>query len=74
MGSAAPAGPSYLTPMAAVGCLLPFVLLIVGAVIGGVIGGTPAGLWGAGIGAGVGLAAMLAALRWFDRTRTNWPE
>lgn len=60
--------------MAALGCMIPFVLLIIGAVIGGVIGGTPDGLWGAGIGAVVGLAIMLVGLRWFDRARADWPE
>ncbi|HTW71776.1 MAG TPA: hypothetical protein VME47_17955 [Acetobacteraceae bacterium] len=60
--------------MAAVGCLLPFALLVIGAIIGGVIGGTPDGLWGAGIGAAIGVAAMLFVLRWFERARANWPE
>ena len=60
--------------MIAIGCLLPFVLLVAGAVIGGTVGGTPDGIWGAAIGGAIGLVAMLLMLRWFERMRANWPE
>ena len=60
--------------MAAIGCLLPLVLLVAGAAIGGVIGGTSGGIWGAVIGAALGIAAMLAMWRWFARARQDFPE
>jgi len=60
--------------MAAIGCLLPFVLLVAGGAVGGVIGGTRDSILGAAIGAVVGLAAMMVMLRWFERARGDLPE
>lgn len=54
--------------MLAVGCLIPFVLIIAGAAIGWAVGG---GQWdsivGAAIGAAVGIAAMLVLVWGWDR-------
>jgi hypothetical protein len=60
--------------MVAIGCLIPFVLLGIGATVGGIIGGTTAGLWGGAGGFLIGLVGMLVALRAFDRARDNLPE
>jgi hypothetical protein len=60
--------------MFAIGCLLPFVLLAIGAVAGGLLGGTTAGLWGAGGGFVVGIAAMLVILGVFERAKDDLPE
>lgn len=59
--------------MAAVGCLIPLLLMIGGAAIGGAIGGRTAGVWGGGVGLVVGIAAMLWVLWLFGRAR-NLPE
>lgn len=56
--------------MAAVGCLLPFVLLGIGAVIGAAIGGTIGAYWGCGIGLAIGLVAMGVGVRLLERIRT----
>ena len=60
--------------MPALGCLIPFVLLFVGAGIGGVIGGSAYALWGAAAGFVVGLLGALLALRLFERARDSLPE
>ena len=60
--------------MPALGCLIPFVLLIVGAGIGGAIGGTAYALWGAAAGFVIGLAGALLVLRMFERARDSLPE
>lgn len=56
--------------MAAVGCLLPFVLLGLGAVIGVAVGGTTGAYWGCGIGFVIGLVGMALAVRLLERLRT----
>jgi hypothetical protein len=60
--------------MPALGCLIPFVLLIVGAAGGGAIGGTRSAIWGGAIGFAVGLLCALAALRLFERARNSLDE
>jgi hypothetical protein len=60
--------------MPALGCLIPFVLLIVGAAAGGAIGGTRAAVWGGAAGFAIGLLGALLALRMFERARDNLPE
>jgi hypothetical protein len=60
--------------MPAIGCLVPFVLLLVGAAIGGVIGGTTFAIWGGIGGFVIGLLGALAALRIFERARDSIPE
>ena len=58
--------------IAALGCLLPFVLLVLGAVGGALVGGTSGAYWGCGIGLLIGLAIGLAALGWWERLRSRW--
>jgi hypothetical protein len=60
--------------MPALGCLIPFVLLIVGAGIGGVIGGTTYAIWGAAAGFVIGGLGAALALRLFERARDDLPE
>jgi hypothetical protein len=60
--------------MPALGCLIPFVQLLVGAGIGGVIGGTSYAVWGGVAGFAIGLVGALAGLRLFERSRDNLPE
>jgi hypothetical protein len=60
--------------MPAIGCLVPFVLLIVGAGIGGAIGGTAFAIWGGVAGFVIGLLGALLALRIFERARDSIPE
>ena len=60
--------------MPALGCLIPFVLLIVGAAVGGVIGGTRPAIWGAAAGFAIGLLGALIALRLFERARDSLSE
>jgi hypothetical protein len=60
--------------MPAIGCMVPFVILIVGAGIGGAIGGTTFAVWGGLAGFAIGLLGALAALRAFERARDNLPE
>jgi hypothetical protein len=60
--------------MPALGCLIPFVLLIVGAGIGGAIGGTAYAIWGGVIGLAIGSLAAFLALRTFERARDDMPE
>ena len=60
--------------MFAIGCLIPLVLMAVGAAAGVLLGGMTAGLW---VGAGgfvVGLVAMLALLGMFERAKGDLPE
>ena len=60
--------------MAALGCLLPFLLLLMGAGIGGAIGGTVDAMRGGVAGLLVGLVGALLALRLFRRARDGLPE
>lgn len=60
--------------MPALGCLIPFVLLIVGVGIGGAIGGSAYAIWGGVAGFVIGLLGGLLALRIYDRARDNLPE
>jgi hypothetical protein len=60
--------------MPAIGCLAPFVLLIVGAAIGGAIGGSTFAIWGSVAGFAIGLLGALLLLRAFERARDNLPE
>ncbi len=59
--------------MAAIGCLIPLVLMIIGAVAGSAIGGRTVGVWGGAIGVVVGVAAMLLMWWLFERAK-NLPE
>jgi hypothetical protein len=63
-----------MTIMPVIGCMIPFVVLIVGAGIGGAIGGTKFAVWGGVAGFVVGLLGALAALRAFERARNSLPE
>ncbi len=61
--------------MPALGCLIPFVLLIGGAGIGGAIGGSSYAIWGGVTGFVIGLVGALAGLRLFERSsRDGLPE
>ena len=60
--------------MAVIGCLPPFILLIVGAGIGFAIGGTTTGIWGAIAGFVVGLIGTVVLLKAFLRARGGLPE
>jgi hypothetical protein len=60
--------------MPALGCLIPFVLLIVGAGIGGAAGGTTYAVWGAVAGFVIGLLGALVGLRVFEHARDDLPE
>jgi hypothetical protein len=60
--------------MFAVGCLIPFVLMAVGAAAGALLGGTTAGLWGGAGGFIVGVVAMVALLEVFERAKNDLPE
>jgi hypothetical protein len=55
--------------MPALGCLIPFVLLLVGAGAGGAIGGTTYAIWGGVAGLVIGGLAAFLALRVFERAR-----
>jgi len=63
-----------MTIMPAIGCMIPLVLLILGAGAGGAIGGTVFALWGGLAGFVIGLLGALAALRAFEHARDNLPE
>jgi hypothetical protein len=58
----------------AIGCLIPFVLLIVGAATGAMWGGTTYGIWGAAAGFAIGIVGMLLVMRAFERARDGLPE
>jgi hypothetical protein len=60
--------------MPAIGCLIPFVLLIAGAGIGGALGGTTFAVWGGVAGFAIGLLGALVALRLFERARDGLSE
>ncbi|HSZ94603.1 MAG TPA: hypothetical protein VK822_35070 [Acetobacteraceae bacterium] len=60
--------------MPALGCLIPFVLMIVGAAAGGAIGGTRPAIWGGVAGFVIGLLCALLALRVFERARDSLSE
>ncbi len=60
--------------MAGLGCLIPFLLLLVGGGVGGAIGGTKDAVWGAGAGFAIGLLAAVVALRVFERARGGLQE
>jgi hypothetical protein len=53
--------------MLAIGCLIPFVTLVLGAAIGAYVGGDHGGYWGAGIGFAAGLALAAIGLFLLDR-------
>ena len=55
--------------MPAIGCVIPFGLLIFGAILGAYFGGVHGGYWGAGIGAGTGTLILLAVIFFFLRDR-----
>lgn len=55
--------------MLAIGCVIPFGLLLLGAILGAYIGGVHGGYWGAGIGAGTGTLILLAVIFFFLRDR-----
>jgi hypothetical protein len=63
-----------MTIMPAIGCVIPFVLLILGTGVGGAIGGTAFAVWGGLAGFVIGLLGALAALRAFERARDSLPE
>jgi hypothetical protein len=58
----------------ALGCLIPFALMIVGAAMGGVAGGTMPAVWGGVAGFAIGLVGALLALRLLSRARRGLPE
>ena len=60
--------------MPALGCLIPFVLMIVGAAVGGAIGGTRPAIWGGAAGFVIGLLGALLALKVFERARDSLSE
>jgi hypothetical protein len=60
--------------MPALGCLIPFLLMIVGAAVGGAIGGTRPAILGGGTGFVIGLLCVLLALRVFERARDSLSE
>jgi hypothetical protein len=60
--------------MGALGCLIPFVLTILGAAVGGVWGGSRGGIWGAVAGLVIGIVAMFAAFWGFERARNRMVE
>jgi hypothetical protein len=52
----------------AVGCLIPFALLAVGAAVGSYIGNINGGYWGAGVGFLAGLLVVVAGFVLIDRS------
>jgi uncharacterized spore protein YtfJ len=57
--------------MLAVGCLIPFVLMAVGAGVGSYLGDISGGYWGAGVGFGAGAIIAAAGFAILDRTRSG---
>lgn len=55
--------------MLAIGCLVPFVTLALGAAVGSFAGGIHGGYWGAGIGAAIGLVLAAVGFFFLDRLR-----
>ena len=55
--------------MAALGCLMPFILALLGAVTGHYLGGPSGNLWGVAVGFAAGLAIAVAALRVLGRLK-----
>ncbi len=60
--------------MGALGCVIPFVLTIIGAGVGGMWGGSHGGIWGAVAGLVIGIVAMFAVLWGFERARNRMVE
>jgi hypothetical protein len=60
--------------MPALGCLIPFVLMIACAAAGGAIGGTSYAIWGDIVGLVVGGVGAVLALRMFERARDSLSE
>ena len=57
--------------MLAIGCLIPFVLIGIGAALGSYLGADRGGYWGAGAGFAAGLV-IVAVLFWaLERFRGN---
>jgi hypothetical protein len=57
--------------MLAIGCLIPFATLAIGAVVGSYLGAIHGGYWGAGIGFGVGILIAVAGVIVLDRARAG---
>ena len=57
--------------MPAVGCLIPFVMLAVGAVLGSYLADVHGGYWGAGIGFCTGILIAVADMIALDRARAG---
>jgi hypothetical protein len=55
--------------MIAVGCFIPFVLLIIGAALGSYLGGVHGGYWGASVGFGAGVLASAVGMMAIYRVR-----
>ena len=55
--------------MAALGCLMPFILALLGAVAGHFLGGPSGDVWGIAIGFAGGLAIAIVVLRTFGRLK-----
>jgi hypothetical protein len=55
----------------AVGCLIPFALLAVGAAVGSYLGNINGGYWGAGAGFVAGLLIVVAGFVLIDRSRNE---
>jgi hypothetical protein len=55
--------------MLAVGCVIPFVTLAIGAVMGSYIGDVRGGYWGAAAGLGAGMLIVAAGLVVLGRAR-----
>jgi hypothetical protein len=55
--------------LAALGCLMPFILALLGAVAGHYLGGSSGNLWGITIGFAAGLAIAVTTLRVLGRLK-----
>lgn len=58
-----------MTRVIAIGCLVPILLVFVGAAAGGAIGGTGDAVWGAVAGGVVGLVVMVGLGWGWERIR-----